>query len=71
MIMPDSVFTEFQMHIAKITIENFKCFEGRFSLGLNEGKNILVGNNEAGKSTILEAIHPRPLGRTKRQVSKK
>ena len=45
------------MHIDKINIENFKCFEGEFSLGLNEGVNILVGNNEAGKSTILEAIH--------------
>lgn len=45
------------MHITKIIIENFKCFEGRFSLELNKGLNILVGDNEAGKSTILEAIH--------------
>jgi putative ATP-dependent endonuclease of OLD family len=26
-------------------------------LALNKGINILVGNNEAGKSTIIEAIH--------------
>ena len=45
------------MHIKKIIIENFKCFEGEFSLDLNSGLNILVGDNEAGKSTILEAIH--------------
>ena len=45
------------MRIDKVKIENFKCFEDKFSLGLNEGVNILVGNNEAGKSTILEAIH--------------
>jgi putative ATP-dependent endonuclease of OLD family len=45
------------MYIAKVNIENFKCFQGKFSLKLNEGTNILVGNNEAGKSTILEAIH--------------
>jgi putative ATP-dependent endonuclease of OLD family len=45
------------VHIKKITIENFKCYKGKFSLDLNEGVNILVGNNEAGKSTILEAIH--------------
>ena len=45
------------MHIKKIIIKNFKCFEGRFSLDLNSGLNILVGDNEAGKSTILEAIH--------------
>ena len=45
------------MYIKKIIIENFKCFEGGFPLELNKGLNILVGDNEAGKSTILEAIH--------------
>lgn len=45
------------MYIQKIIIENFKCFEGKFPLELNKGLNILVGDNEAGKSTILEAIH--------------
>lgn len=45
------------MHIKEIIIENFKCFEGRFQLALNNGLNILVGDNEAGKTTILEAIH--------------
>lgn len=45
------------MYIKKIIIENFKCFEGKFCLELNKRLNILVGNNEAGKSTILEAIH--------------
>lgn len=45
------------MFIKKIIIENFKCFEGKFPLELNQGLNILVGDNETGKSTILEAIH--------------
>lgn len=45
------------MYIDKITIENFKCFKGKFSLKLNKELNILVGDNETGKSTILEAIH--------------
>ncbi|WP_313560495.1 ATP-dependent nuclease [Ruminiclostridium cellobioparum] len=45
------------MKINKIKIVNFKCFEGEFELELNDGVNIIVGNNEAGKSTILEAIH--------------
>lgn len=45
------------MHITKVVIENFKCYKGKFFLLLNQGANILVGNNEAGKSTILEAIH--------------
>ena len=45
------------MYIKKVIIENFKCFEGTFSLALNKNLNILVGDNEAGKSSILEAIH--------------
>lgn len=45
------------MHIKKIIIQNFKCFDGQFSLDLNSGLNILVGDNEVGKSTILEAIN--------------
>ncbi len=45
------------MVIEKINIENYRCFHGKFSLVLNSGINILVGNNEAGKSTILEAIN--------------
>ena len=45
------------MYIDKIHIENFKCFEGAFDLNLNKGLNIIVGDNEAGKSTILEAIN--------------
>ncbi|WP_146079981.1 ATP-binding protein, partial [Brachyspira murdochii] len=44
------------MHIKTVKIQNFKCFEN-FELNLNENINIIVGNNEAGKSTLLEAIH--------------
>jgi putative ATP-dependent endonuclease of OLD family len=44
------------MNIKKVNIQNFKCFRN-FALTLNPGINLLVGNNEAGKSTILEAIH--------------
>jgi putative ATP-dependent endonuclease of OLD family len=47
----------FNAYISKIKIENFKCFNGVFTLELNKGLNILVGDNESGKSTILEAIH--------------
>lgn len=45
------------MYISKIYIENFKLFKSSFELELNQGINILVGNNDAGKSTIIEAIH--------------
>lgn len=44
-------------YIEKVNIINYKCFRGKFTLDLNNGVNIIVGNNEAGKSTILEAIH--------------
>ncbi len=44
-------------YITHIHIENFKCFNGAFKLNLNNGLNILVGDNESGKSTILEAIN--------------
>lgn len=43
--------------IDKIKITNFKIFKDTFEIKLNSGLNILVGNNETGKSTILEAIH--------------
>ena len=44
------------MAIRKIKIYNFKSLRD-FEAELNPGLNILVGDNEAGKSTILEAIH--------------
>jgi len=45
------------MKITKVNIFNYKCFVGKFTLEFKSGINIIVGNNETGKSTILEAIH--------------
>ena len=45
------------MHISRVLIRNFKCFRGDFELELGKGLNVIVGDNEAGKSTILEAIN--------------
>lgn len=45
------------MKIEKVVIRNFKGFKEKFELKLNSGINLLVGNNEAGKSTLLEAVH--------------
>jgi putative ATP-dependent endonuclease of OLD family len=45
------------MYIQKVIIENYKCFQGRFELPLTKDVNIIVGNNETGKSSIIEAIH--------------
>ena len=45
------------MHIKKVNIKDYKCFEGKFSIEFSKGVNILVGDNETGKSTILEATN--------------
>jgi putative ATP-dependent endonuclease of OLD family len=47
------------MYLSKITIENFRCFgEGnnRFELTLRRGLTALVGENDAGKSAIIDAL---------------
>lgn len=41
--------------LTKLHIENFRYFE-RFTIPLSPGPSILVGDNDAGKSTLLEAI---------------
>jgi putative ATP-dependent endonuclease of the OLD family len=44
------------MHIRQINIEGFKRFR-KFELKLNEHLNIIVGDNEPGKTTLREAIN--------------
>ena len=44
------------MYISKIRIREFKTFDS-FDLELKDGLNILAGDNDAGKSTVLEAMH--------------
>ena len=41
--------------IKKLIIQNFRIFDS-FTLTLNDDLNLVVGDNEAGKTTILEAI---------------
>ncbi|MCL2137263.1 MAG: AAA family ATPase [Coriobacteriia bacterium] len=43
--------------IERIRLKNFKVFKGEYVMDLKPGLNIIVGANEVGKSTILEAIH--------------
>ncbi len=44
------------MYIKKVKIKNYRCYKD-FAIEFNSQMNIIVGNNEAGKSTILEAIN--------------
>jgi putative ATP-dependent endonuclease of the OLD family len=42
--------------LSKVVIKNYKSYFD-FSLYLNLDLNIIVGGNEAGKSTLLETIN--------------
>ncbi len=43
------------MRIKKLKLHNFKKFETQ-TFGFNDDINVFVGDNECGKSTLLEAI---------------
>lgn len=43
------------MHISKIKILNFRLFEN-IELSLNKGLNILVGENDSGKTALIDSI---------------
>ena len=44
------------MYISRVIVGNYRCLEAA-DVTLNPGLNIIVGENESGKSTLLEAIH--------------
>lgn len=44
------------MYIEKVHIVGFRCFKD-FTIKFDKEKNVIVGDNGTGKSTILEAIH--------------
>ena len=43
------------MYLSKIQIRNFRLFEN-LDLKLNRGLNVLVGENDSGKTTLIDAI---------------
>lgn len=44
------------MRITKVIIKNYRCLRDR-KVELHDSLNIIVGDNECGKSTFLEAVH--------------
>ncbi|WP_275890588.1 AAA family ATPase [Clostridium perfringens] len=44
------------MFISELTITNFKGFNSSKTIKFSEGINVLIGQNNAGKTTIIEAL---------------
>lgn len=44
------------MYIQKVIVKNYRCLK-EATVALNPELNVIVGNNECGKSTLLEAIN--------------
>lgn len=44
------------MFIQRVIVKNYRCLQ-QADVELNEKLNVIVGNNECGKSTLIEAIH--------------
>lgn len=50
------------MRIVEVTLENFKIFKGKFVFPINSNFVFLVGENNTGKSSLMEAINFLKLG---------
>ncbi|QXX84388.1 AAA family ATPase [Providencia sp. R33] len=44
------------MFLSKLKIKGFRCFDDEFNISLNEGLSVIVGENGAGKSAIINSI---------------
>ena len=53
------------MYISKMTLTNFRCFEGTNTVNFTSGVNYFVGNNNTGKTTIFKAIEFLKSGKSK------
>ena len=43
------------MYIAELTISNFRSFN-KTTLNFNDGINVIIGQNNAGKTTVIKAL---------------
>lgn len=44
------------MYISELILENFRGFKDKKSIFFNEGTNIIIGHNNAGKTSIIKAL---------------
>jgi Predicted ATP-dependent endonuclease of the OLD family len=44
------------MYISELYIKNFRGFNNEVSISFHEGINVLIGHNNAGKTTIIKAL---------------
>lgn len=44
------------MYLSSLTIKNFRCFGSEHKITFNNGLTVLVGENDSGKSAIMDAI---------------
>ena len=51
-----AIYREAILYVSRVIIKNYRCLR-EADVTLNPDLNIIVGNNECGKSTLLEAIH--------------
>ena len=44
------------MHIKKLSIEGYRCFSEHFEINFGKGLNVIVGENGAGKTSIINSF---------------
>ena len=44
------------MYLQELRISNFRCFSEPQTIEFSKGINVLVGENDSGKSAIIDAI---------------
>lgn len=45
------------MFLSSLQIQNFRCFDEQLHrINFNKGLTVLVGENDSGKSTVMDAI---------------
>ena len=44
------------MYISKVVIENYRCFASKTAIKLKPGVNVFIGENNSGKTTVLNAL---------------